>query len=306
LFHLFFYPGESLQAGRERLRRQLDWLSQHYEPITPEQAAGGLANGHLPRFPVLVTIDDAHRDFLKVQDIFKSFDVPVLMFVCVGWSDIAGPPEPRSLLARIVTLLQWGDSLDEQLSLGSGFPPIRLGEQFRADRTAAIDQLIAARDDIEHEFEALAAQLDHTVKVRNSCTWRELEDLSGAGTVIGCHSISHVSLAKASKTRMVFEIGEAHDILREKFDRCRYFAYPFGTVGSFNPETTAEIIRSGFECAFLTHADFATSRTDRYHLPRFVIPDSPASLNEFRAIVRGGGIPIDWAKRWIGIAQHST
>jgi peptidoglycan/xylan/chitin deacetylase (PgdA/CDA1 family) len=274
--------------------------------VTPEQAMGGLAGGRLPKFPVLVTIDDAHVDFLKVRDIFESFKVPALLFVCVGWSDIAGPPQPRSLLARIVALLQWGSSADLDISIGRRHDPIRLGRQFRTERAAAIDRMIAAREELQPEFGDFALQLEQATfadKPKNSCNWDELVDLFNSGIVIGCHSVSHVSLAKASRPRMAFEIREARDILCAKFGHCRYFAYPFGTNGSYNSATTAEIAESGFECAFLTNADFATERTDRYQLPRFVIPDDVTSLAEFRAIALGGAIPLDKVKRLVGIGQ---
>jgi hypothetical protein len=308
LFHRFCLPGETLEASRERLRRQLDWLRRDYSPVTPQQAADVLAGARSPSFPVLVTVDDAHVDFLKVQDLFRSFDVPVLMFVCVGWSDMAGPREPATLLARIVAMLQWGRTLDRDISASKDFPPIRLGEPFKAQRTAVIDRLIARRDELGSDLDELAVQLEQATYAdewKTSCNWNDLKDLARADTVIGCHSASHVALAKASKARMAFEISDARTILCAKFGDCRHFAYPFGTVGSYDAATTAEIVQSGFECAFLTHADFATPRTDRYHLPRFVIPRNTASLSAFRAIVHGGGIALDKAKRLLGIGQHS-
>lgn len=297
LFHRFFLPGESLESGRERLRRRLDWLRQHYAPLTPAQAMAGLAKGSLPRFPALVTIDDVHVDFLKVEDIFRSFGVPVVLFACVGWADTAGPPEPQSLLARIVALLEWGEPVDQDLPFRRGSATIKLGEQHRADRAAAIDQLIAAREDLEPELPDLAAHLEQGVKARTCCNWNELKNLANAGVTIGCHSVSHVQLAKVSPIRMAFEIDEARKIILTKFGGCDYFAYPFGNRDSCSETTTAKIAQTGFQCAFLTHADFATGRTDRYRLPRLVVPDDEVSFAGFQAIVRGGAIPLDKAKR---------
>lgn len=297
LFHRFFLPDEPPDSGRERLRRRLQWLRKHYTPLTPAQALDGLANAALPRFPALVTIDDVDAGFLKVEDIFREFEVPVALFACVGWTDLAGSPEPQTLLARVVALLEWGDRSDREITFHPRFTPIRLAEPYKADRTEGIDRIIGARDDID--LGDLASQLEPMVKSRTCCNWGELKDLANKGHVIGCHSVSHIHLAQASQTRMAFEIEEARRIILAKFGRCEHFAYPFGKRASVSAATTSEIKRCGFETAFLTHADFATGQTDRYHLPRLVIPDEQLSQNGFQAIVRGGAIPLDKAKRLI-------
>jgi hypothetical protein len=305
LFHHFFYPGESRESGRERLRRQLDWLCSRYVPVAPRNIPAGLEHGSLPRFPVLVTIDDANIEYPMVEDLFRSFGVPVLMFVCAGWSDMVEPHEAGAELARIIALLQWGDCVEQDIHV-DGLPPVRLGEQFHAERTAVIDRLIGARDRLSAQFADLADRLQrmlHSNKPKGTCSWSELRDLARSGTTMGCHSISHVRLSQASDIRMAFEIGAARDIIAAKFGTCQHFAYPFGTPDSFNEKTTAEIVRAGFDCAFLTHAAFANSQTDRYHLPRLVIPDHDVSTSEFRAIIEGGGIIFDRAKRLIHAAR---
>lgn len=306
LFHHFFCPGESREAGRERLRRQLDWLRRSYASIDPKNLADRLTGSALPDFPLLVTIDDANIEYPQVEDIFRAFDVPVLMFVCVGWSDLVEPHESGAVLARIVALLQWGDSREEQLPVGR-LPPIRLGEQYRDGRAAAIDQLIVAREEIAPELESLAERLQGSIfanRPKSTCSWSDLRDLARAGTTMGCHSISHVHLAQASDVRIAFEIGEARRIIFAKFGDCQHFAYPFGTPNSYDERTTAEIKRAGFDSAFLTHADFADDRTDRFHLPRLVIPDYGVSDSEFQAIVKGGGIVLDRVKRLITRARQ--
>jgi peptidoglycan/xylan/chitin deacetylase (PgdA/CDA1 family) len=305
LFHHFFSPGESRESGRERLRRQLDWLCSRYTPVSPRDVPETLSRGALPKFPVLVTIDDANVEYPIVEDLFRAFRVPVLMFVCAGWSDIVEPHEPGAELARIIALLQWGDSVEQDVEV-PGLSPIRLGAQHRAARTSAIDRLIAARDGLSSHYGELADRLQRALfsnRPKGTCSWSELRDLARAGTTMGCHSVSHVRLSRASDVRMAYEIGEARKIIADKFGECEHFAYPFGTPDSFNEKTTAEIERAGFACAFLTHAEFADAQTDRYHLPRLVIPDHDVSAAEFRAIVEGGGILFDRAKRMIHAAR---
>jgi peptidoglycan/xylan/chitin deacetylase (PgdA/CDA1 family) len=305
LFHHFFSAGESRDSGRERLRRQLDWLRSKYAPVAPTEIPARLGRGTLPKFPALVTIDDANIEYPEVEDVFRSFGVPVLMFVCAGWSDMAEPREAGAELARIIALLQWGDAVEQDIQI-AGLPIIRLGEQFRAERTPVIDQLIEGRDEFSAQFGELADRLQRALfsnRPKGTCSWSELRDLATAGTTMGCHSVSHVRLSRASDVRMAYEIGGARDIIAAKFGACQHFAYPFGTPDSFNEKTTAEIARAGFDCAFLTHAEFANAQTDRYHLPRLVIPDHDVSTSEFRAIVEGGGIVFDRAKRLIHAAR---
>ena len=84
LSYSFFAPGESQRHSIDRLRRQLEWLRRNYRPISVPQLLQELEKGAPPDGAVVVTTDDALLDVYKVSEEFKSFGVPLAVFVCVG------------------------------------------------------------------------------------------------------------------------------------------------------------------------------------------------------------------------------
>jgi peptidoglycan/xylan/chitin deacetylase (PgdA/CDA1 family) len=299
LFHSFIFGDESLEKGRDRLKRQCEWLRENYTPMTLENATEALSMGHLPRKPLLVTIDDAKVDILDVKDIFESFELPITIFVCVGWcldwSTIVEDEE--SLLAFIVTTFEGHIGSDRTVEINGGRLRLKLS---RAQRDKTIDQILANREELRSHFGHILAQLSEATSrdtKRVVCTWDELIDLKASGASIGCHSVSHANLGAASPIRMAFEIIEARRILKAKIGECAVFAYPFGSPGTFNQSTTEELKKAGFRYSFLTHSDFADGSTDPYHLPRIALPDRSMSFGEFRARVAGGGVALKRARQ---------
>ena len=79
------------------------------------------------------------------------------------------------------------------------------------------------------------------------------------------------------------------------------FAYPFGIRGTYDDATRAELRAAGFRAAFLTRSDVVTSSSSMLELPRITLPDIPIPLVEFKARVRGGGIPFRKLKELVGL-----
>lgn len=296
LFHRFAFAGESWKNAKSRLRRQLEWLNHQYTPVSLSQAVSAFSGATLPRRPVLVTVDDAHIDMLEVAEDFRAFKVPVGLFVCAGWSAQASAMEPQALLARVVSAVEWYEGPDVTLNVGDRPLTLRLS---RASRSHCIDSLLNPEHGFSGHLQELAEKIDHLAVCnapRSTCHWDELIHLQGLGVEIGCHSVSHIRLARASPARLAFEIMEGKRLLQARLGQCSAFAYPYGTADSVSEETTRTLKAAGFQLAFLTHSDFATTESDRYHLPRFPMPDRDMSLAQFRARAMGGAIPFRRAK----------
>ncbi len=291
LFHKFKFDEEPLGRARERLKSQCDWLQKNYTPLTLTAATESLRVGDLRNRPLLVTIDDAHLDILDVSDIFRSFDLPITIFVCAGWCANASPAEDDTALARAVTDLEWYSGPEKELLFPCGRLMIQPDRQ-RGRET--VKYLLKNHEDWRPYLGQVIQELNSSRPIgrRTFCNWQELVELQNFGVAMGCHSVSHTNLGEADKSRAEFEICEAKRILVAKFGKCEVFAYPFGGPGSFS-RTTSEILKqAGFRFAFLTHSDFATGKEDPHELPRIPLPDPPLSLIEFRARVGGGGIVI--------------
>jgi peptidoglycan/xylan/chitin deacetylase (PgdA/CDA1 family) len=294
LFHKFFFNEEPIEKGRDRLKRQCEWLRKKYTPMTLETVGNALLTGQFTKRSILITIDDALVDILEVNDIFRSFELPIAIFVCVGWcAEVSGADESQDAqLASIITKLEWYAGADKDLTIDCGRHKLNLRH---AQKEIAIDQILENQNEFKPHFGHILAQLNGLTKSdsqRRVCTWHELSDLHASGTHIGCHSISHVNLGAVSPIRIGFEITMARRILVEKFGNCTVFAYPYGTPGSFSRSTTKELKTAGFQFAFLTHSDFTDEKTDPYHLPRIALPNRSISHGEFCARVAGAGMAL--------------
>jgi peptidoglycan/xylan/chitin deacetylase (PgdA/CDA1 family) len=303
LFHRFIYTRESMTTARDRLKRQCEWLSARYTPITLSKSIRALHGEGLPTRPLLITIDDALIDLLEFVDIFQAFEFPITVFACAGWCAEDSAPDADTFLARTVNKLEWYNGQNKAISVDGGRLAINLD---RENMGATIDDLLAKRNDWSPYLDAVLGQLGENTELENGrkcCSWDELFDLSKTGAQIGSHSVSHVRLGEASPTRIAFEIVEAQRILKKTFGSCAAFAYPYGMRGTYNQSTTAVLMQAGFDIGFLTVAGFAGAGTDPFHVPRIALPDRPLEFEEFRARVGGGAVVLAKAQELFSLVR---
>lgn len=306
MFHHFCFGNEPLNASRERLKRQCDWLHRNYNLITLRQARLGLAGNNLPTNPLLVTIDDAKIQLLSVLDIFRSFEVPICVFACVGWSAReTRVPGPDVALAALVANIEWYRSAPFDLQVGSKRLTISAGDDQRAQ---AVDAILACP---EPGRLSIPPELDWAEQNRGRvcCSLDELASIACDQVAIGAHSISHIRLGDASATRVEYEVGASRKILTDVIGQCPAFAYPYGMRGTFNETSDRAIKKAGFELAFLTHSDLISSGADPHKLPRISMPDRAMSHVEFCMRAAGAGIVYRKFKdllRNAGSARHAA
>jgi peptidoglycan/xylan/chitin deacetylase (PgdA/CDA1 family) len=287
LYHRFFFGEEPAERSRDRLKRQCEWLRNHFSPLSLDSAIHALETDQLPRRPLLITIDDAKIEILRIADIFAAFDLPISVFACVGWC-AQESPDDENLLVRLINQIEWYSGPVKSIDTSRGRITFGAGA---SETRRAIDLILADTRDTQSEFEAIMKALQSDARgPRISCSWSELADLKASGVAIGGHSVSHVNLATASPPRMKFEISETRRILSAKFGACEVFAYPYGMRGTFSGATTAQLSQQGFRCAFLTHSDFAGRETDPLQVPRIAMPDRPMSHPEVCVRALGAGV----------------
>ena len=306
VMHGFAHAGESWSVAKDRLCRQLEWMRGAYTPVSLSQVEVGLESGKLPQRPLLVTIDDALVDLLEVADVFRSFEVPPAVFVCAGWTVQASVREPIGLLAGIVSAIEWYRGPEVKLTMGPRNVQLLLST---ARRGQAVDDLLTPNNGLLDHLDELADKLQAfapRAAARSICTWDELRLLQTLGVDIGCHSVSHIRMATATPMRRAFEIGEGKRLVESQLGACSAFAYPYGTADAHNEASAHALGDAGFRLAFLTHSDFSSTASDPYRLPRITLPDRAMALAEFRARVRGAGIPLAKAKAWVRGARPNV
>lgn len=296
LYHRFVSPGGQVDAARERLHRQLDWLQQRYTPLSPVGAVSHIERGTLPPFSLVVTSDDAGTDLLDIWDVFHEHGVPLAVFPCVGWVESSSPLTDSPTLSRVIDLVRWYAGPERSVDLGKNWS--FLLNPNSVDRT--IDHIIGAsqaggEDYLAAAWDVLSAIPREADDPRSDCNWGELADLCRRGVLIGSHTVTHCRLAGCSDLRLNFELRESKRAIEARLAPCETFAYPFGTADAVSHRTTAAIIEAGYRCAFLTRQDFAPNHADIHCLPRITIPDdNMVDFDLFRSLVLGGHIP--WQK----------
>src|SRR6476620_6727864 len=154
LGHSFFVPGESKRNSIDRLRRQLEWLRRAYNPISVPQLLQQLEEGTVPDRAVVVTTDDALLDVYEVSKEFKTFGVPLAVFVCVGWVQSEGESAPDRLI-EAVTAIHWYNGPDSKVDLGNGLS----FELTESKKAANIDRILKERGSIEPYLWTLCAKI---------------------------------------------------------------------------------------------------------------------------------------------------
>jgi peptidoglycan/xylan/chitin deacetylase (PgdA/CDA1 family) len=289
LFHRFFFPEETKDMSRDRLKRQCEWLSRNFNAISLDEARNGLMSDALPSHPLLITIDDAKIEILSVLDIFEAFALPISVFVCVGWSAQETPDRlcPKLTLAKLVADIEWHEGQPTSLRVaGEDYPVGGTKEQTRN----VIDQILGRFWGSESKLEPLAKCAVQSRRPGVSCSFEELSSISSPTVSIGGHSVSHINIASASRLRCNYEVSTTREILLEKIGHCEAFAYPYGMKGTFSDETSREVARAGFEIAFLTHSEWSNNNTHRFEVPRISMPDRPMSQLEFCTRAAGAGV----------------
>jgi len=289
--HRFVFD-ESRADSLNRLRRELAWLKANFTVISLSDFSDGLIRDSLPDNALIFTTDDVHLDVFEVFEVFREFEMPLSMFVPLGWT-ASLPPSLRGTLIEAVTLLQWYEGEPISIDFGKG-ENISISETSRSE---SIDWLLDHGErlagDLPELCDRLAALPGSHVRrqtKRTTCSWEELEQMNAAGVEMASHSISHPRLSQMSTRRRRFELIESKRVIETHFGPCSAFAYPYGTPDSHSDASRQSLEEAGYSCAFLTHSDVVTTTSPRFSLPRICIPDSPIPFNEFRARTRGGGI----------------
>ena len=286
LFHDFFAAGESRVAGLDRLRRQLGWLRDTFTPISLSQFVAGLETGTVEDHTLVVTADDTLLDLLDVVDVFKTFEIPLAVFTCVGWTAAASRGTGDDVVARAASALEWHQHDAVEIPFGDG-RTFALSPATKAD---LIDTLILERDAMAPHLAEFCERAESYADCRPLCTWQDLRDLISAGVEVGAHSVTHIWLSEVSAVRQRFEVDESLRLCETMLGQCHAFAYPFGTRRAHNNVTRTAIESAGYRCAFLTHSEFITPRSNAFALPRITMPDWPVSDVEFRARTTGVGV----------------
>ena len=246
----WLYP-PLLSATPRGFEEQMAALARHHRPITlAELLAANRGEGRLPSRAVLVTFDDAYRDFRdNAWPILTRLGIPATLFVPTAYPDA---PE-RAF---------WWDRVWQAVTAAPRHRALRSPVGALHLRTED-DRRVAARALVEHykslphavalrEVDALCTNAPPPPTTSDVLGWAELRTLHGEGLNVAPHSRTHPLLTRLSGGEAQSEIdGSRRDLTREVGEQTftGVFAYP---AGAHDAATRRVVSDLGIELAFTT------------------------------------------------------
>lgn len=236
------YPG-LISASPDAFADQMAFVSQHYDAIGVEDLLQTRRRGRaLPGRALLVTFDDAYRDFADhAWPVLRRLGVPVVLFV------------PTAYAASGAGF--WWDRLydalrraHERRAAGDGGASVHPFTRFRV---AAAEIKALPHPEAMQRVERLISEIDGQPSNGSATlTWNELRALSSEGVILAPHTRNHPRLDRLPAEEARDEIASSlSDLQREIGSVPPVLAYPDGT---YDDSTLTAAREAGIEVAFTT------------------------------------------------------
>ncbi len=131
----------------------------------------------------------------------------------------------------------------------------------------------------ERGFTATVFVITGMVGKKGYLTWEQIEQLCSEGYTLGCHTHAHPDLRLLTGERLVKEVADSREILRERTGQeILSFSYP---AGEHNDTVIQAVKSAGFSGAVTTEPGIARFADDPYTLKRIRV-DGRESLATFK------------------------
>lgn len=284
-------------ADTDTFRAQMDLVRDIANPVSLADVLDAVDGDRaLPPRAVLVTFDDAYRDFPDhAWPILLEREIPTAMFVPTAF-----PGDP--------TRIFWWDALWSAVERGDVPSSVRLDSrdeplmvQFRELR----DRVLAATED---EARSLLAQIVGSEDLPTPSRpmprgpvsdWDTLRDLSAQGLAIAAHTHTHAALHRLPPDDARAEIERSTQELRQQRlgDFADVLAYP---GGGHDASVRAAAADAGIRLAMTTERGVnRADRIDRFRVRRINIGRATSP-----ALLRGQLLPsLGRIRRWVGDSE---
>ncbi|MGH3665954.1 MAG: polysaccharide deacetylase family protein [Egibacteraceae bacterium] len=202
----------------------------------------------LPPRSVVVTFDDAYRDFAThAWPVLRRYAAPVTLFVPTAYPDHTERSFWWDRLWRAVTATTQRTALDSPIGA--------LTMATAQDRGIAFRLLKEHLKGVAHERAmAIVAQLTRQLGVPAASGavlgWQELRRLADEGVTLAAHSRTHAMLDQVDEPRLGSEVaGSLQDLAEQVGATLPVFAYPSGRHAD---AVVAALRRAGVELGFTT------------------------------------------------------
>jgi peptidoglycan/xylan/chitin deacetylase (PgdA/CDA1 family) len=242
------YPG-LISATPAEFEEQMHFIASTHRSLSlTELLAVRRGEARLPLRSVMVTFDDAYRDFAEqAWPAMRRHGIAVTLFVPTAYP---GVPEREFWWDRLYSTLMRAE-WEAQVATPAG----DLSLATDADRMRAFRRLRSYLKSVPHDrameiVEELSVRLGRFSPVPAVLGWDELRALAAEGVALAPHSRTHPLLNQLPREQAKEEIvGSLDDLVREIGSAPRVFAYP---GGGHSDDVVTVLAEEGFELAFLT------------------------------------------------------
>ena len=289
------------------LRRYLTFLrARKYQIISLRDLVDAITHDtSIPKNAVVFTMDDGFADQAEIGlPVFKSFDIPVSVFLATGlvdghnWSwDYKLEHILLNTRSRILHQSVHGQSVTLHLE--------SVQQRLFACETL-IDYFKTLPDEMAQTLTSTIAedlQVDLPLQPPSNyepMSWSQIRKLADEGVDFGPHTLSHSILARLPESKIAEEIELSRRRLQDELtDPLNVFCYPSGREGLDFGDREKQVVKSlGFDAAVSADPGYVLTgrdRNDMLALPRFSLPDNNLSefiqycswIERFKEIVRG-------------------
>lgn len=275
-------------------------LAEYYDVVTLESALQEVGQQRKSDRPkVAITFDDGYRSNLRLAlPVLKEFGLPATVFVATAFAEGE---------------LLWFQKLDLAFSRAEGERlTVSVGDVFfdwvldcESSRRKALDELLAVLkrlswEELNRQVEKILGLLGvdvsgHWPEVLKPLHLNELIELADEDLIeIGGHTHRHPVLSRCKDSDAREEILTGAERLKQILGRSiRWFAYPNGGPGDFDPRKSAEWLKeAGFEAGFSMINGRVKPGVSRWSIPRY---GAPQNAREAEATASGA---FEVVKEW--------
>ena len=276
-----------LAVSPENFTAQLDYLEETCTIFRLDELVSVLDHKNLPPRAIAVTFDDGYIDtYTQALPMLQATGISATVFVASGqvgsqreyWWD------------NLERILLRPDRLPEQLSLtieGRSYVWTTSSQTMRERARAEIFDLVKPL--VSHKREAILDELSVwaglSIEGRSQYYVVDREALyelaANPGITIGAHTVTHASLAHLSfevqKNEIETSRAELEDWLSQPVS---IFAYPYGKVGDYSPDTVQLVRNAGFKIACNSVCGSLEPGIDHLQLNRCGVHNWP--IDQFR------------------------
>ncbi len=265
-----FHRARGMVVDVDVFEAQLRDLKRSFTPIDLEQYLRGLRGEALPEDAILVTFDDAYRDFREYAlPVLDAMEIPSTLFAVERCARTGEPTPVDALYGALGFDQRHGQQLSEAERIDLAF-----GEAKRA--------FIGASPELQEA--ALVALLrrvgaDDTA-LREECSglYLDVGALSSLGprVSIGAHGVTHRLLTTLGDTELADELRRSLTWVGELARGAAVLAYP---SGRHDARVVVAAARAGFDAAFTVQPWSPTAEVDTMHrLRRSCVPNQADAI----------------------------